>query len=215
MKVQIVLSVALSNDAQLCIDSDDYTNAISAASNPNFAAPAVSSTIAAMFISQVAAAKAATVALRAAIAAQPSITRNDTIRTARAALESQLTILANLVENVANAPSVLDINREGIVHSAMMKVKAKPNRGKKKFEAMHTELSGSIRLVAEGSANAHLWEYTEDIEKYTNRISTEPTTVANTIISGLVRGTEYALFHKAITPNGPNVWEGPVFITAT
>jgi hypothetical protein len=215
MKVSVVLGLKTTSDVEVCVDADLYCNSISASTNPNFIAPAVSTTVAALITAQITIIRSSTTALRTAIAAATSDVRTDNIRSNRAIVDSNLTILANLVENVANAPTVLDINREGIVHSAGMTLKAKSGRSKVEFGAKNLDEPGAVHLVASGGAAAHQWTYTSDLVNFANRQSVEATTVAQTDVTGLVVGTKYAFFHKAISSDGPQPWEGPVFLVVT
>lgn len=215
MKVNIVLDLAGTSDVQMCVDADDYVACMTAPTNTNFIAPAVSAPVAAMVAAQIGLCKTSITNLRTAIAAPISATKTDNMRTTRAALDSNVTMLANLVENIANSPTVLDANREGIVHSAGMKLKTFTSRGKAEFDVTNNKENGSVHVTAEGKVNAHLWEYTSDTEKFTNRVAAEATTAAHTDITGLTVGDYYAFFHKPVTPNGPHPWEGPIFITVT
>lgn len=217
MKLQIVLNLSSTSDVQATVDADTYCNSISASNNSNFVAPQVSAPVAALISTQIATTRSSITGLKNAIAAPNSDTKNDGIRSARAVLDSNLGILANLVENVANASTVLDINREGIVHSAGMQIKVVTKRKKQQFMAKSAQdkSPGAIFLVAQGKANAHLWAYTTDLVALAPLIQAEPTTVANTTIYDLQIGKKYAMFHKPITPKGPHPWEGPEFITVT
>jgi hypothetical protein len=215
MKVQVVLNLGSTNDVQVCVDADVYNNGITASTNPNFVAPAVSAPVAAMLAAQVTITRTSVTALRTAIAAATSDVRTDNIRSARTVVDSNLSMLANLVEIVANAPTVLDMNREGIVHSAGMRIKAHVNRTQVVFAVVNLEPSGTVHLVAPGGVAAHLWEYTADTVNFSNRQAVEPTTVANTDITGLSAGTRYAFFHRAISTAGPQPWDGPEFLVVT
>ncbi|HEY4786330.1 MAG TPA: hypothetical protein VIH57_09775, partial [Bacteroidales bacterium] len=110
-------------------------------------------------------------------------------------------------------PAVTDDKREAIVVSSGMSVKDQTIHQKQHFEAKNTNLSGTVRLVAEGiERGAHQWEYTDDIVNFTNRKAAEPTTNAHTDIHDLKSGTKYAFFHKEIVPDTVSDWEGPVFL---
>jgi hypothetical protein len=212
MKAVVVLDLSGTNDVQICTDGDAYISSISDPNNPNFREPAVSAPVAAMIAAQLQLTQTSIISLRAAIAAPMAPNKSDLVQMARASVDSNLSMLANLVENVANAPSVPDLAREAIVHSANMVLKAGKSRTKAVFSVSQNKESGSVHLVAEGNANAHLWEYTTDTVHFSNRLAAEPTTVANTNITGLKKLTSYAFFHKAIVPNQTNSWEGPVFL---
>lgn len=215
MKVKVVLNLKGTNDVQVCVDADLYCDSITATSNPNFVEPAVSVQVAATIASQVTLTRGSVTVLRAAIAAPLSATRTDNIYSARAVVDSNLNILANLVENVANAPNVLDINREAIVRSAGMRVQSRVSRSAKTFAVSNLKTTGCVRLVAPGGASAHLWAYTLEKEDFVNHKQVEPTTAATTDITGLTPGINYAFYHKPISNKGPHPWEGPEFLLVT
>lgn len=215
MKTTVVLNLGGTNDVQVCVDADAYCNSITAASNPNFIAPAVSAPVAASIAAQVTLTRTAVTALRTAIAAPVSATRSDTITANRSVVDSNLNILGNMVENVANAPAVLDVNREGIVHSAGMRTKSPGGRKITEFSVKNLNIHGSVQLDAPGGVAAHMWEYTSDAVNFTNRQLAETTTVASTVISGLTSGVNYAFFHKPVSNKGVQPWDGPVFLIVT
>jgi hypothetical protein len=212
MKATVVLDLAHTSDIQVCVNGDNYIASIANPANLNFKEPAVTAAMASMITIQLQACQSALSNLRTAIAAPLSTTKSDITRAARGVVDSNLTMLAHLVENVANTPDLMDSQREMIVHSAGMVLKTLSSRTKVVFEVTQNKESGSVHAIAAGNANAHLWEYTTDVLHFTNRIAAEPTTVASTDITGLAKLTRYAFFHKAILPNQINSWEGPVFL---
>jgi hypothetical protein len=202
MKIKVALKLSICSNSQVLVNGDRYVNCMTG--NAHFAAPAT--------VELVTTCKTDVTNLRAAINAPMSDTKADNIRIARDALDRNLTMLAARVEEVANDPSIPDAQREEIVHSAGMEVKNQGRPGKHVFAAVNTALSGIAHLTATGGANAHEWEYTTDVINFTGRVSLPPTTKASTDVPNLKRGTEYAFFHKAITPEGETDWEGPVIL---
>lgn len=205
MKVQVVLNLRDSSNAQVLIDADHYTTDMTG--NLNFTATDITT--------QVTATKTAVTNLRAAINAATSDTKTDNIKIARDVLDRNLTKLASKVEDVANDPSTADTNRVNIVHSAGMNVKDQVHPQKRVFSASNGEISGEVDLMAQGGAKAHEWQYTTDLANFTNRVAAATTTKASTEITGLKKGAEYAFFHKAIVADTKTDWEGPVFLVVT
>ena len=215
MKVTVVLNLNGTSNVQVCVDADMYCDSITASNNLNFVEPAVSAQVAANMLAQVNLTRISANALRSAIAAPISALRTDNIHVARAAVDSNLKMLGNLVENVANAPNILDINREAIARSAGMKVKSHVGKTVMPFTASNLKTSGSVRLVASGGASAHLWAYTIAKEDFVNHKLVEPTTKAYTEIDGLTSGLSYCFYHKPISNKGPHPWEGPEYLLVT
>lgn len=202
MKIQVVLGLGRCSNAQVLIDGDQYVTCMTG--NPYFAAPAVTEAVTAS--------KTDITNLRAAINAPVSSTKTDNVRMARDTLDRSLGVLRAKVEEVANDPSIPDAKRIAIVHSAGMDTKSQTRPSRHRFTVSNTENSGVVHLTAQGCANAHDWEYTEDVINFTGRISVHPTTVAHTDIPNLKKVTEYAFFHKAIEPGKRNEWEGPIIL---
>ncbi len=95
-----------------------------------------------------------------------------------------------------------------------MLVKAQTPHQKQHFEARNTQLSGTVRLMAEGVHRGfHEWQYTADVINFTNRVSIDSTTTAHTDVRGLVSATKYAFFHKQIVAGTTSDWEAPVLLT--
>lgn len=200
MKVQVALGLKDCNNAEILTLADRCTAAIT--SNPYFTD--------ANIVEQVTKTKKATTDLRDAITGATSDTKTDNVKMAREVLDRCLTKLANMVVDIANDPSVADANRELIVHSASFTLKEVVHSHKRVFTARNTDVSGTVELVAPGGAKAHEWQYTTDVVNFTNRMSAETTTTANTIISGLTRRTDYAFFHHPVISGEKTTWEGPV-----
>ncbi len=179
MKAQVNLGLKDKSNAQLLVDSDTYTGAMT--SNPNFTAADV--------VAQVTATKTATTNMRTACNVPKSDVKEDNITIARDALERNLTILSHKVEDAANSPSTPDLSRVEVVHSTMMNEKNHPAPQKHKFTVTNTAVSGTVHLTAEGMVNGHNWEYTSDVINFTNKIAVEPTTKSYTDITGLVKKT--------------------------
>jgi hypothetical protein len=202
MKVKVVLRLASSSNAQVLIDGDRYVTCMTG--NAHFTDTGI--------VAMVATCKTSVAGLRAAINAPTSDTRTDNIAIARDVLDRNLTMLGAAVEEVANNPAIPDSQREEIVHSAGMETKNQGHRGARTFKATNTGISGRVHLAAPGDANAHEWQYTEDVINYTARIDIESSTTADTFVGGLKKGKEYAFFHKAIKPKVRTEWEGPVLL---
>ena len=206
MKVHVKLALGNKSNAQVLVDSDNYTGDM-AASSYFTAAP---------IVAQVTATKNAATNMRNKITAPMSNTYTGDVKTAREALERQLIQLAHLVEGVANDPAVLDANRINIIHAAGMHEKNTHHPGKHKFTAEDGSVLGhTVLLKAEGGAKSNMWAYTADVINFTNRIDVEPTTPAHTEVTGLLPNTEYAFFHKGIHVHGNTAWEGPILFTTS
>jgi hypothetical protein len=134
------------------------------------------------------------------------------LRVSRENLDRELTILAGQVEAVANSSSTIDSDRIGIVESVGMDIKTYPSRSKRVFAVTNGNISGSVKLVAEGGARAHEWQYTSDLVNFTNRIAAQTTVRGSSEITGLSKGV-YAFFHKPIYSDRVVDWEGPIINT--
>jgi len=205
MKVQISLNLGSRSNAQILVDAEGYVNSMT--DNADFAAPDIAT--------QVGNTKTAVTKLRTTINAPTSDNKTDLVNAARDVLDRELTILKSKVEAVANNPSIPDANRLSIVHSAGMSEKTQSHPQKRVFTVSNTDISGTVLLFATGGAKAHEWQYTPDITTLKNRIASVTTTVAHTEISNLVKGTEYAFFHKAIIADEKTDWEGPIYLIIT
>ena len=206
MKVHVKLALHGKSNAQILVDTDNYTNDMTASAYFT-AAP---------IVAQITATKNAATNMRTKITAAYSHTYAGDVKTAREALERQLDLLAHLVEGVANDPAVLDANRLNIVHAAGMHEKNTNHPGRHKFGAEDGSVLGStVLLKAEGGAKSNLWAYTADVINFTNRIDVEPTTPAHTEVPGCLPNTEYAFFHKGIHVHGNTAWEGPILFTTS
>jgi hypothetical protein len=123
-------------------------------------------------------------------------------------LDVYLTTLANLVETVANSPSVKEVDRVGIVHSAGMNEKTRATRQKQVFEAKMGNTIGTVSLIAAGiGRGSHEWRYTEDLSGKTGWQYVNGTVQAATTVTGLQSGKEYAFGHRTILASGPSEWE--------
>jgi hypothetical protein len=207
MKVKVNLSLQEKSDAEAIIDGKQIV--LKMTGNPNFDGTAnpvsPSLSVVTTAIDELES------ALAIAQKAGPAATK--VLREKRLVLDTYLTKLGHYVEDTANDPAVTDDKREGIVVSAGMMVKAQTSHQKQHFDARNTQLSGTVRLVAEGiGRGAHEWQYTTDVTNFTNRVPVASTTTAHTDIHGLVSGTKYAFFHKEIVAGRASDWEGPVFL---
>jgi len=203
MKINVVLNLGSTNNAQVLVDAAHYTTSMTG--NALFAAADI--------VAQVTATVTATTNLRTALNAPTSDTKTDNINVARETLDRNLTILAGKVESVANNPLLVDDQRLGIVHSAGMQVKDQVIPKKRAFSVTNGNVEGSVHLTAAGGAKAHEWQYTSDIVNFTARVAATTTTTATTDISGLKSGSKYAFFHKPIVVGVATDWEGPLFGT--
>lgn len=199
MKIQVVLGLRNRSNPQVLIDGDYYITCMTG--NTYFDSAAI--------IEVLINSKDAIIALRAAINAPVSDTKTDIIRSARIRVNYFLTSLGHKVEEVANHPDIPDIKRIEIAHSAGMDVKNQVHPQRHRFTVRNTGISGMLHLTAQGGARAHEWQYTNDIINFTGRIAITSTTIANTDVQNLEKGTEYAFFHKAITRKESG-WEGPI-----
>jgi len=207
MKVKLSLGLNDKSDAQAIVFAKQVV--LKMTGNPNF--NQVGNLINPPLEVVTTAANDTEAALAAAQHAGSSATK--ILRQKRLVLDTYLTKLGHYVEDTANDPAVTDDKREAIVVSSGMSVKDQTIHQKQHFEAKNTNLSGTVRLVAEGiERGAHQWEYTDDIVNFTNRKAAEPTTNAHTDIHDLKSGTKYAFFHKEIVPDTVSDWEGPVFL---
>jgi hypothetical protein len=202
MRVNVVLNLRRASQAQLVISAAHYTTLMTG--NPLFAA--------ADSVALVTATAAATTAMSNAIKAGRSDVRTDTIKSARAVLESKLIALAAKVADVANNASLPDEQRVGVVHSAGMKVKEKSTPPPRTFKAKRGEAEGSVLLIAPRKAQAHEWQYTADVVNFTGRIAVPATAAGRTTITSLQRFTEYAFYHKPVLRRTITEWEGPVIL---
>ena len=200
MKVQIALKLEEMNHAEMLQSSDFYISSMTG--NNYFKAAEV--------VAQVTKVKNSSTALKTATMLPATDTKTNTVDKARDVLNRDVTKLKNMVQDIANDPAVADSDRENIVLSAGMNMKAQKHRSQRIFSVTHNGISGSVILTAKGGAKAHEWQYTEDLDNYANREATSTTTVAKTEIKGLKRGIEYAFFHKAIFTGEDTEWEGPV-----
>lgn len=203
MKVHVKLALHEKSNAQILVDTDNYTNDMTASTY--FTAASI--------VAQVTATKNAATNMRTKITAAYSHTYAGDVKTAREGLERQLNLLASLVDGVANDPAVLDANRLNIIHAAGMHEKNTHHPGRHKFTVKNGTVLGTVLITAEGGAKSNEWAYTADVINFTNRIPLETTTVAHTEATGLLPNTEYAFFHKGIHVHGNKVWEGPLIIT--
>ncbi len=202
MKIQINLGLSLKTNSEILVDGGQYVTCMNL--NPYFLAAAI--------VAQVATTKAAIIAFHAVLNAPTSDTKTDDIKVARDVAEREITALALMVQTVANDASLPDIQRPVIVASAGMQDKVKTPRGKQKFTAHNTVISGTTHLTAQGKADANDWAYSLDTVGFTNRVVVDTTTAAHTDIPGLPVGTEVAFFHKAVIAGVTTAWEGPIFL---
>ena len=205
MKVNIVLNLGSTSNAQVLVDAAHYTTNMTG--NALFTAADI--------VAQVTATVTATTNLRNALNAATSDVKTDNINVARETLDRNLMILAGKVEAVANSPTLLDDQRLGIVHSAGMEVKTQTQPKKRVFAVNSGITEGSVHLTAAGGVNAHEWQYTSDVVNFTGRVSAPTTTVSSTEIDGLRSGSKYAFFHKPIVSGISTDWEGPLFLMVT
>jgi len=203
MIIQIVLSLKDKNNASIMVASDHYTGNIE--TSPYFTDATVKNHIQIV--------KATNSHLRETVNAPLYATQSEDIAAARDALDRALIKLKNIVQDIANDPSVADANRITIVHSAGMTEKAQVRPQARIFTAKNGDISGTVILTAQGDSNANEWQMTNDTVNFTNRVSLPTTVPAKTTVSGLQKKTDYAFFHHAIISGVETDWESPVIIT--
>lgn len=200
MKITIVLGLKRQSHADLVSVAELYASNMTG--DPVFSAADI--------VAQLASLKTAITNMRTAMNAPLTDTKTEAIRMARSVVEHMLEKLANRVEDLANDPSTPEGNRMNIVASAGMTIKEKVKPQKRIFSADFGEVSGSVVLIAPGGANAHEWEYTDDLRMFTDRKRLETTAIGRTEVFNLIRGTEYAFFHKSVMSGEKTDWEGPI-----
>jgi hypothetical protein len=202
MKIEIVLESNNLTNAEIVVDGDNYITNMTG--KDVFDTPEVTA--------QLTATTNAVAGLRSAMRAPSSDDKTDNIRMARDIVDRNLKKLANRVEDIANDPSVPDAARIDIAHQAGMKVKTRAPRQKNQFKAVNGNISGSVILTAASGANAHLWEYTTDIEKFTGRILAKKSTSGTVVLTGFTPLTKCAFFHQPIIGDDDTEWEGPIIL---
>lgn len=205
MIVKIVLNLQDTTDAKIIIDGRYYI--VSITDNPYFSAADIIAFLVVL--------EASIANLQTKMSVVTSDSKTDDIKVARDAVDRNLNILASKVENTVNAPEVPDIERLARAHSAGMNVKGYTHPADRTFKAENADVSGTVNLSAKGMALAHVWKYTADIVNFTNFQEIEPTSEANTTVSGLTKKTEYAFFHKPVISKVVSPWEGPEFVVIT
>ncbi len=210
MKVKVNLGLHSTSDADAIIDGRQIVQKMTGNANFGLATNPINPPL--LTVSK--AIDDVEAASTAAQDASTAATRN--LYQKRHVYDTLVTKLSHYVEDTANDPAITDDKREGIVVSAGMTIKIKTPRQKQHFEARNTDLSGTVRLIAEGIARcAHEWNYTPDVVNFTNRIAIDSTTTAHTDVHGLVSGAKYAFFHKQIIAGAKSDWEGPVILPVT
>ncbi len=199
----VSLNLRGKNNAEVLVESAHYTTNMTGNALFNAAdiVAAVTNTV------------TATTNLRTAMNAPISDSKTDNVNAAREALNRNLIILAGKVEAVANNPALLDDQRMGIIHSAGMEAKTQTIAKKRVFTVTNGNVEGSVHIIATGGANAHEWQYTQDVVNLTGRVAAPSTTKSSTDIAGLKPATKYAFFHKPIVAGEITDWEGPLFVT--
>lgn len=200
MKVQIALKLEDMSHAEMLQASDFFISSMTG--NIYFKA--------AEFVAQITKVKGSTTALKTATMLPVSDTKTNIVGKARDVLNRDVTKLKNMVQDVANDSAVADSDRENIVLGAGMNLKAQKHMPQRMFTVTHNGISGSVILKAKGGVKAHEWQYTEDLDNYSNREAISTTTVAKAEIKGLKRGIEYAFFHKPVITGVETEWEGPI-----
>ncbi|MBI4930562.1 MAG: hypothetical protein HY841_07360 [Bacteroidetes bacterium] len=131
----------------------------------------------------------------------------------REVMETELTAEGHYVEDVANDPANSVTGPEAIILSAGMDVKDVTPRQKRVFTVSNGNLPGTVELVAERAVRgSHEWQYTQDLSDPNSWIDAESTTQASVTVSGLESGKRYWFRHRAILPDGPTDYDGPVDI---
>jgi hypothetical protein len=126
-------------------------------------------------------------------------------------LVTQLNILSNYVESIANNESDNEIG-DAIIFSAAMDVKRQKNRQDRKFGVKNTSFAGKVLLETKGEGRASFtWELSLDQENWSN---CSVTLQASTFIDGLTPGKRY-YFRVAVVKGEQGPWQGPVNIIVT
>ncbi len=202
MNIQIVLNLKMKNNADVVAMANRYVANLTGNSLLNSAE----------IVKQTEVVKTLADALSALMCKPVYEAKAANLRVSRENLDRELTILAGQVEAVANSSSTVDSDRIGIVESAGMDIKTYPSRSKRVFGVTNGDISGSVKLVAEGGARAHEWQYTSDLVNFTNRVAAQTTVRGSSEITGLSKGV-YAFFHKPIYSDRVVDWEGPIINT--
>ena len=202
MNIQIVLNLKTRNNADVIAMANRYVANLKGNSLLNSAA----------IVKQTEVVKTLADALSALMCKPVYEAKAANLRVSRENLDRELTILAGQVEAVANSSSTVDSDRIGIVESVGMDIKTYPSRSKRVFAVTNGDISGSVKLVAEGGARAHEWQYTSDLVNFTNRVAAQTTVRGSSEITGLSKGV-YAFFHKPIYSDRVVDWEGPIINT--
>ncbi|GHN02224.1 hypothetical protein WSM22_37130 [Cytophagales bacterium WSM2-2] len=204
MKVKIALKVYRKSNAELLIYAGFIVSNI--ASNAIFKAAHITNQ--ALIINT------CIINLKNAIIAQISETKIDNIRACRDVLERNLNALASMIEILANDHSLTtDDQRIGLIHDAGMAVRGRGSRPKQAFSVGPGPTSGTAKLKAATGVSAHMWGYAEELDNFSNKVISDSTVAANTIIKNLIPYKLYAFFHKAVKPGVATDWEGPLFFT--
>jgi len=201
MIVQISLKLGSLNLAQTLLNSDFFTSSMTG--NVHFAGAEV--------VAQVVVVKGASTTLRTTFNLPLYPTKTSDLAKYLDLLRRELTKIKSMVQYVANAQSVLDLDRVAIVESAGMTVKGYTNPLTRVFNAV-CSAPNTLSFTAKGGVNGHEWQYTYDVINFTGRIALETSTVAHIDVSALAKG-DVACFHKALIAGETTYWDGPVIVT--
>jgi len=132
----------------------------------------------------------------------------------REKVDNSISVLLSMIELEVNKSNLPEREKAELLTGLGLKPRDKRRNLQRQFRVQAGEKKGSARLSARGSAVVHEWWYSTDLENYSNTVALDATTVANTEVTGLTRGT-YAFFHKVKRKNMPTEIEGPVlFVVA-
>ena len=121
-----------------------------------------------------------------------------------------------MVQQIADNNTSATVTSTTIITSVGLGVKAPTTRKAKVFAAKNTLIAGTIKVVAASiktNRGGHAWFYTTDLVAFAGKVAAPTTTKASITIEGLTSATKYALFHTATVVGGPNIEDGPIFIT--
>jgi hypothetical protein len=204
MKINVVLNLASTTNAELAAAASNYTQCIS--SDPTFPE--------ADFKSLVTQVNTSNTRFQSLMMAPISESKTEDVRAAREDLELSLQVLANEVEALANKKGLTDDERVAVVHRAGMQVKAKAPKKKRTFDVVAGDAPGTAEMTAEGGPRAHEWQMTHDVVNFTSRVQLPTTTAGITTVTGLQPGTVYAFYHRGVVAGKVQEWEGPILFTA-
>ncbi len=137
-----------------------------------------------------------------------------TAREKRRVVETLLTGLGFIVEEIANRPANIGISANVIIRAAGMSPKKFTPRQKQTFAVKRGNTSGSVVLTGSTVKHAsHQWQYSSTPGKAKTWVDVPASLQSKITIKGLTRATKYYFRHRMIQRrNRITRWEGPVSI---